>query len=258
MRNKGQKTQTYRFQGHSGYLIHPTLGSTHTRLALGHTAGLDPWQDNGLHLHHTAEEGFLLLGGRLDFVVANCLITLHPNEFLLIRPGVPHAIVGGQGKIEHFGIRAPAVKDKQEIGPLPQGLKPSYEDDRLVIQEWGTRIPLAQSQHQKDMFTRTGKAFFTSHCLSLGYFNIPTVDVADFYLQPCQGLSIPWELWDYFLVFQGSKTLRIEEELITIRAGELLEVPPHLKPTPYHIDVPCRGIIISVPAAETHRGDKHE
>jgi mannose-6-phosphate isomerase-like protein (cupin superfamily) len=255
---KPHKTQKYYFQGHTGYLIHPTLGSAHTRLALGHTAGLDPWQDAALHLHHTAEEAFLLLSGRLDFVVADCLVTLHPYEFLLIQPGIPHAIAGGEGPIEHFGMRAPAVEDKQETGPLPQGLRPGYEDDRLVLEEWGVRIPLVQSQHQKQLFISSGRDFFTSYHLSVGYFHAPTAEVAAIELQAAQWLPISWDHWVYYLVFHGSQTLRIEDELITIGAGELLEVPPHLKPTPYHIDVPCRGITISVPAEEKHRGDKYE
>jgi mannose-6-phosphate isomerase-like protein (cupin superfamily) len=249
--NELQTIQKYRFQGRSGYLIHPALGSAHTHLALGHTAGLDPWRDEGLHVHHTAEEGFLLLAGRLDFAVAGCLITLLPDEFLLIRPGVPHAIIGGQGKIEHVGIRAPAVDDKQARGPLPLNLKLAHEENRLVGEEWGRRIPLLQPQHQKHMFAGAGKEIYTSPHLSLGYFHIPSAEVADFYLQPYQG--IPQELWTYYLVFQGSQTLQVEDELTTIRAGELLEAPPPIQPIPHHIDVPCRGVTISVPA---YRGEK--
>lgn len=234
---KRQRHQKYRFQGRSGYLIHPTLGSPYTHLALGHTAGLDSWQDAGMHLHRVAEEAFVLLDGRLDFVVADSLITLHPYEFLLIRPGVPHAIAGGQGKIEHFGIRAPAVDDKQETGPLPQGLRPSYEENRLIIEEWGWRMPLFEPYG----LVNASREFFQH--LSLGHFNFPE---ADTYLRAYHRLPFEQETWMYYLVFQGSMTLRISRKCITISVGELLEVPPQVRPATHSLDVPCRGITISV------------
>ena len=236
---KRHKHQKYRFQGRTGYLIHPTLGNVHTRLALSHTAGLDPWQDTGLHFHCAAEEAFFLVSGRLDFVVADSLITLHPNEFLLIQPGVPHAIVGGEGKIEHFGIQAPAGDEKQAAGPLPQGLSLSHEDDRRVIEEWGQRIPLYWPKHH----VSASRDFFQH--MSLGHFNLP---MADIYLQTYHRLPLERESWMYYLVIEGSQTLGIKRESITIEAGELLEVPPRVRPKTHSLEIPCWGITIGVPA----------
>lgn len=50
------------------------------------------------------------------------------------------------------------------------------------------------------------------------------------------------------MVLQGSKTLEIEEERITIGAGDPLEAPPRINPILHTIEAPCRGITISVPA----------
>lgn len=237
----------YRFRGHTGYVIHPTRHSRHTLLALGHTAHIDPWQDAVMHVHDMAEEAFLLLQGRLKFAVADFLITLQPDELILIRPGVPHAIIGGEGQIEHFGIRAPALNDKQEKGELPRGLKPTYEDSRLVAGEWGFRVPLAKSQHQNCWLIGAGEALFASQYMSLAYLDFPTTAAANAEMGTRHQLHFHRESWEYYLALQGSKTLQIEDRLITIQAGELLEVPPSVEHTLHSRGAPYRGITIRVP-----------
>ncbi len=244
-----RSARRYRFRGHTGYLIHPTLRSTHTLLALGHTACVDPWQDAAMHVHGIAEEAFLLLHGRLKFVVVDFLITLQPNELILIRPGIPHAIIGGEGEIEHIGIRAPALDDKQERGGLPWGLKPTptYEDSRLVIGEWGFRVPLTELQYQNCWLVGAGKALFTSQHISLAYLDFPTTEAANAGIGTRHQLHFHRESWEYYLVLQGTKTLQIEGKLITIQTGELLEVPPYVRHTLHSRGAPYRGITIRVP-----------
>jgi len=42
----------FTFRGHNGYLIGPSaIQADHNLLALGHTAGVHPWRDPGLHAH---------------------------------------------------------------------------------------------------------------------------------------------------------------------------------------------------------------
>lgn len=237
----------HHFRDHTGYLIHPDLGSAHTLLALGHTAYVAPWQDGAMHVHDLAEEAFLLLQGRLTFIVADFLITLQPDELLLIRPGISHAIVGGEGKIEHIGLRAPALNDKRERGALPQDLKLTYEESRLVMGEWGFRVPLAESQHQNCWLLGAGQALFASEHMSLAYLNFPTAEAANAGLGTRHQLHFHRQSWEYYLVLQGSKTLQIEGKLTTIQTGELLEVPPYVRHTLHSRGAPYRGITIRVP-----------
>lgn len=62
--------------------------------------------------HAHSEKNYLLLQGHLNFLIDQELIGLKGNKNLMVKPGVPHAIIGGQSTIEQFGIRAPALKDK--------------------------------------------------------------------------------------------------------------------------------------------------
>jgi mannose-6-phosphate isomerase-like protein (cupin superfamily) len=49
-----------------------------------------------LHVHHTHDEGFLLLDGELSLFLPDHEITLRPGEFVLAPRGVPHTYhVGG-------------------------------------------------------------------------------------------------------------------------------------------------------------------
>lgn len=243
-------TSKYYFREHTGYLIHPAHGCPHELLALGHTAYVAPWQDAGMHIHDVADELFVLLHGQLKFAVADFLITLQSNELILIRSGIPHAIVGGEGKIEHIGIRSPALNDKQERGNLPRGLKPSYEDSedsRLAIGEWGIRVPLTEPQHQNCWLIGAGMALFTSEHMSLAYLDFPTMETANAGVGTRHRLHFHRESWEYYLALQGSKTLQIEDKLVTIQPGELLEVPPYVKHSLYSRGVPYRGITIRVP-----------
>ena len=44
-----------------------------------------------LHVHHTHDEGFLLLDGELSLFLPGREISLQPGEFVLAPRGVPHA-----------------------------------------------------------------------------------------------------------------------------------------------------------------------
>ena len=132
-------SRRYTFQGNSGYLVNQAL------IGLGHTALVKPWSDSHVHKHELSEEYYFLRKGILTFLVLDLLITLQPNEILMVKPNVPHAIVSGKGEIEHFGIRVPSASDKQILGQLPQETPIIYEEERFIADEWGYRIPLNES-----------------------------------------------------------------------------------------------------------------
>lgn len=67
---------------------------------------------------------------------------------MMVRPDVPHAVFGGTGKIEYFGIRTPALNDKQVVGQLKTDKPLLPENERLISGKWGHRIPLDMPQHK--------------------------------------------------------------------------------------------------------------
>ena len=54
-------------------------------------------------MHQDAQECYFLLQGELLILVAETLVSLKPKEILVVKPKIPHAIVGGEGRIEHIG-----------------------------------------------------------------------------------------------------------------------------------------------------------
>jgi mannose-6-phosphate isomerase-like protein (cupin superfamily) len=236
------------FRDRTGYLVHPAFSSGHAHLALGHTALVEPWQDTHLHVHETADELYLLLQGQLILSVSDFAVTLRPFELILVRAGIPHAITGGSGQIEHFGVRAPAVDDKQNRGLLPGPTAfQHYEGDRTITGEWGVRVPLGETGYQNCWLIGFGNALFSSRFMCLAYLDFPTSGMANAGIGTRHQMHFHQESWEYYLVLQGTKRLVLDDELITIETGELLEVPPLTKHMLHSRTAPFQGITLRAP-----------
>jgi mannose-6-phosphate isomerase-like protein (cupin superfamily) len=248
----------YRFEGRSGYIVHPARsGASQRWLAIGHTASAAPWADPGIHLHRDSEEYDLLLRGTLRILVAGALLTLRPKEMLMVEPGVPHAIVGGEGSIEHFGLRAPVLDDKAVLGEIPPELPQSVEETARELRgDWGARIPLPAKVNQNRWLVGYGAARFPSAHLVLAYLNLPTVESASAGLGTRHRLHYHTRSWEYYVVLRGRRRLQVGEELVELGSGEILEVPPRVPHTLRGQQDPYEGLTLRVPVL-TH-SDKVE
>ncbi len=230
------------FANQTGYLFQ------HEQLALGHTAQAPPWSDPAVHLHQIAEEAYLLLQGQLVFLVGQLTLTLRPGELLLVKPQIPHAIVGGQGKIEHIGLRAPGRRDKEVVGEIPgQPLPPTAEATRELGGDWGYRIPLNQPENQTCWLLGFGQSRFLSDQMILAWLNFPTFEAANAGLGTRHRPHLHQQSWEYYGVLEGTKTLLLENELVTLSAGELLGVPPGVCHNLHGRQAPYRGFTLRVP-----------
>jgi quercetin dioxygenase-like cupin family protein len=61
-----------------------------------------------LHVHHTQDEGFLLLDGELSLFLPGREIALRPGEFVLAPRGVPHAYQVGDAPARFLVLSSPA------------------------------------------------------------------------------------------------------------------------------------------------------
>ncbi len=237
----------YTFQGRSGHI----LGSSTAcgLLAIGHTAYVAPWTDPAIHWHENSEEYYLLLEGELRFWVWGLLLTLRPREILMLRPRVAHAIVGGEGRIEHFGIRTPAPHDKQTVGEVPCKLqRVNEESERALQRDWGFRISLEAAGNRNCWLIGVGAAKFQSAHLTLAFLDFPTTEAANAGIGTRHRLHFHERSWEYYAVLKGTKTLQMEKELATIEAGEILEVPPQVSHSLYARQAPYMGFTLRVPA----------
>jgi mannose-6-phosphate isomerase-like protein (cupin superfamily) len=199
-------------------------------------------------MHRDSEEYYILLQGELRFAVAGAAIALRAGEILMVRPGVRHAIVGGRGRIEHFGLRAPALEDKQSVGELQRAFVPATEERRRELREtWGCRIPLETAENQNCWLIGAGKARFQSSHLILAYLNFRTTEAANAGIGTRHRLHFHQKSWEYYVVLKGKKSLRIEDERVTLEAGEILEVPPQVRHTLRGRRAPYEGFTLRVP-----------
>jgi quercetin dioxygenase-like cupin family protein len=61
-----------------------------------------------LHIHHTHDEGFLLLDGELSLFLPDREIALRPSEFVLAPRGIPHAYRVGDTPARWLVLSTPA------------------------------------------------------------------------------------------------------------------------------------------------------
>ena len=234
----------YDFRERSGYILTDDL------FAIGHTALVPPWTDSQIHIHENSEEYYLLLQGELRFVVGEAGITLKPREMLVVKPRVPHAIVGGTGIIEHLGFRAPGAKDKQIIGDIPQVVPQDSATERELRCDWGYRIPLALTEDQNCWLVGNGTARYASQFLSLANLNFPTNESANAGIGMRHRLHLHQASWEYYIVLRGTETLQIEDALVNIEPGELVVIPPKVKHTLHSRQAPFEGFTIRVPCLD--------
>lgn len=247
----------YLFHGRTGGIVDERVEPvSHGLLVLGHTASIPCWSDSHIHFHQHSEEFYLLLQGELHIYVASTCFTLHPRELLMVMPGVHHAVIGGQGRIEHFGFRAPSLSDKQIVGEIPQQVPDANESARERSEEWGCQLPLMAAENQNRWLIGWGRVKQRSSHLILAYLNFPTHEQANAGIGTRLRMHYHREAWEYYVALQGRKILQIEDELVAVNAGEILEVPPRVRHNVHSREAPYEGFTIRVPL--TDDGDKVE
>jgi quercetin dioxygenase-like cupin family protein len=76
-----------------------------------------------LHIHHTHDEGFLLLAGELSLFLPGREVRLAPGEFVLAPRGVPHAYQVGDAPARWLVVSTPGgfeefVRDVAQLDDL--------------------------------------------------------------------------------------------------------------------------------------------
>jgi mannose-6-phosphate isomerase-like protein (cupin superfamily) len=56
--------------------------------------------------------------------------------------------------------------------------------------------------------------------------------------------------WEYYITLKGVMVLQIEDELVAINAGEVLEVPPRARHMLHTVDTPFEGFVFRVPLVD--------
>jgi len=237
----------YYAAGVSGYLVSPPE-SRHALLTIRHTAGVPPWSDDGLHVHSESEEYYLLLHGELQINVAGHLYSLLPREMLGVRAAVPHAVVRGQGAIEHFGFRAPAVPDREIVAGGHFGVSEAeWAGPRDITMPWGFRASFSERSNCNCWLVGKGEATHHSDDFLFAFLDFPTSDQATAGLGTRLRMHAHTQSWEYYLCLEGSKTLQVNEDTVEVQEGEIVEVHPGARHNVIDRRAPYIGATFRVP-----------
>lgn len=244
----GSRYTKYIFRDRSGGIVDSRVTTVpHNLFGIGHTAFIPPWRDSCLHFHQESEEFYLLRHGEMELYVGGAFVTLQPNELLMVLPGVPHAVIGGRGAIEYFGFRAPYLNDKQNVGDIPSRMQNASQQQRELTANWGCRIPLTAAENQNCWLIGWGAAKYKSGHLILAYLNFPTTEAANAGIGTRLRMHAHRTAWEYYVALGGRKVLRVEDELVDVDAGEILEVPPMVRHNVHHREAPYEGFTLRAP-----------
>lgn len=245
---KNPSYSKYTFRETSGYVVAPWISSvTHKLVTIRHSANISPWIDRELHLHRDSEEYYFLFHGELELLLGDSLLTLKPHEVLMVKPRIAHAVVGGKGLIQHFIIRTPASDDKQTAGELPsEHASIPIGTQRELKSDWGYGIPLTEEKYQNCWLFGFGEARFLSEYLCLAYLSFPSTEYVNADRHP-HHLHLHRESWEYYTVLRGTRILQVEDELVEISVGEILEIPPGVKHVLQATHTPFEGFTFRVP-----------
>lgn len=243
----------YTFNNYNGYLAAPWLpDATQDVVAIRHSAGVNPWRDDSVHLHESSEEFYFLRSGKYWLWVGEELVSLQPNEFLQVRAGVPHAVVRGEGLIEYFVLLFPPIDDKQALGELPRNLpQPLQEEGRGLVKQWGCRVSIEERANRDCWLFGVGQAKLHSPHMCLAYMRYPTQEDTDRYgtsYHHCYHAHL--ESWEFYTVLRGVKVLRVDDEIVPVVAGEILAVHPGAKHIFHEMVAPFEGFTFRTPLLE--------
>jgi mannose-6-phosphate isomerase-like protein (cupin superfamily) len=216
-------------------------------LQLGRTNYVNPWQDPSFHHHTSSVELYLLIKGELWHVVNNVPIKMKGSSLLVVKPGVSHSIIGGRGKIHHYGMKIPHSSDKKIYDDPPKNLdeiKDTIADLKEVKQldsSIGFHIDFNKKENQNKWILGFGKALYETSELSLAYMNYQS-DV-DF-----QAIKHPNELHlhknstEWYLTIEGNQKLLVDGQEISVYSNSLLRVKKRTSHKLLYYKYPFKGV----------------
>ncbi|MHA1952844.1 MAG: hypothetical protein ACXAAM_04180 [Candidatus Heimdallarchaeaceae archaeon] len=228
-------------------------------LQFGRTNFQDPWQDPNFHSHTVSLEVYFLIEGEFWVVVDDIPIVMKGRSLLLIQPGISHSIIGGKGKIQHFGMKIPHQEDEKIIDKKHRDISSMLDlmkDDNMennLDPSIGFFVDLNKKKNQNTWQVGIGHAFYYTEEFCLAYVNLQSeeglraVDHKETYHYHKQ--STEW-----YLTLKGEQNFLIDGDNLTTKASTLLKVN---EGTPHKVisrKYPFEGVTIKTPVI---KGDKY-
>jgi mannose-6-phosphate isomerase-like protein (cupin superfamily) len=228
-------------------------------LQFGRTNYCDPWQDPNFHSHNISLEVYLLIEGELWHVVNDLPIDMKGRSLLVVQPGISHSIIGGRGKIQHFGMKIPHQEDKKIIDTKQRDLDKMldlFENgtiENVIDPSYGFLLDLNQKKNQNIWQVGIGTALYYTNEFCLAYVFLQTkkerdsVDHKDVY-------HYHKESTEWYLTLKGTQELLIEDKVIKAKENTLLRINERVPHKVLSQEYPFEGVTIRTPIV---KGDKY-
>ncbi|NPE08772.1 MAG: cupin domain-containing protein [Asgard group archaeon] len=215
---------------------------------------VEPWKDNQIHYHTVSQEIFLVLEGEITLLVSEKLFKLKKRNFLMLNPNVPHAILGGKGKIQNYIMKIPQIDDERIV--IQEGIQ---SDEILrntqyveITAKEGFFADLTKPENHNCWLIGFGKAKHHSLGFSLAYMDFKSeFDFKE--VKHPNDLHYHSSSEEWYFTFNGSQKLMVGEKKIEVPKDFLLKLEMN---TPHKVikrKYPFEGITLRTPNI---KGDK--
>ena len=221
-------------------------------LQLGRTNFVNPWEDKDFHHHSNSLELYLLNEGILWVAVANIPIRMEGCSLLVVQPGISHSVIGGEGQINHYGMKVPHSNDKRITDETPDNLfelkekMKTTKDIQTLDESAGFYIDLNKPENQNHWVLGFGDALYKTDNLCLAYVNFRDKCGFEKDTHP-YALHYHTQNTEWYLTLEGRQTLIVDKEEVGVSAGNLLRIPKYTPHNLLNYDYPFRGVTIRTP-----------
>jgi len=223
---------------------------------LGRTNYLYPWKDPKFHYHTKSIEIYLVLHGELWIIVDKIAVKLKEKSILLVQPGIFHAVIGGKGLIQHFGMKIPPKEDKKII-------KEKIDDYEKIIENI-TKSGFNQSPYRQldpnHGFVADLKNESNINCWLIGlwdvqyetekfcfaYINLETLEEKNAHSHQ-DHLHYHTESTEWYFTFKNSQELLVKNKNVVVPEGYLLKIPKGVPHKQLSLSFPFEGATIRTP-----------
>ena len=129
--------------------------------------------------------------------------------------------------------------------------EPMQGKERGIQGSWGCRVSVDEAVNRDCWLFGIGEARFYSPRMCLAYMRYPDQETANGYRDSyhhCYHAHL--QSHEIYVVLKGTKTIKVEDEYITVKEGEILQVPPGIKHIFHEMKAPFEGFTFRTPLQE--------
>ncbi|NHK31716.1 MAG: hypothetical protein FK730_10215 [Asgard group archaeon] len=246
------KFHLYNLQNKGGWLLSPTFTNEFysTLIQFGRTDFLEPWSDPAIHYHTNSQELYLVMHGELWLQVGDSYVNLREKNLLLVQPGVLHAVVGGKGPIQHFGLKIPCITDEKinvrELTQEETSKKPHFIDGKDLVTKEGFFADFSKDEYYNCWLFGFGIAKYIVEEFSLAYM-IFKDEAEERAIEHPNDFHLHNKSEEWYFTFKGSQEIQVGEQKVDVPKDTLLRIGTGVPHKINQRQYPYEGMVLRAP-----------